>query len=101
KGVEAAILLGSGISVGEPCLVRVLSLCFFSFFTFWVASWKSAREALTSLPLCFTTGFPGSPEGSLPQHLFRASSAAHRSGGSEVLADPCCAFRLSSCEYLH
>src|ERR1019366_4452266 len=44
KGVEAAILLGSGISVGEPCLVRVLSLCFFSFFTFWVTSWKSARE---------------------------------------------------------
>src|SRR5208283_2335194 len=80
KGVETAILLGSGVTAGKPCLERVLSLCFFSFFTFWVTSWKSAREALTSLPLCFTTGFPGSPKGSLPQHLFSTSNAVHRSG---------------------
>jgi len=65
-------------------LERVLSLCFFSFFTFWVTSWKSAREALTSLPLCFTTGFPGSPKGSLPQHLFSTSNAVHRSGDIEL-----------------
>src|SRR5208283_31088 len=83
KGVETAILLGSGVTAGKPCLERVLSLCFFSFFTFWVTSWKSAREALTSLPLCFTTGFPGSPKGSLPQHLFSTSNAVHRSGVRE------------------
>src|SRR5271166_2102539 len=80
NGVEPAILLGSGVTAGGPCLERVLPLCFFSFFTFWVTSWKSAREARTSLPLCFTTGFPGSPEGSLPQSLFSSSNAVHRSG---------------------
>jgi UDP-N-acetylenolpyruvoylglucosamine reductase len=41
---------------------------------------KSAREALTSPPLCFTTGFPGSPKGLLPQNLFNSSIAVHRSG---------------------
>jgi hypothetical protein len=32
-------------------------------------SWKSAREAATLRPLCFTTGFPGSLSGSLLQQL--------------------------------
>src|SRR5208283_3465111 len=85
KGVETAILLGSGVTAGKPCLERVLPLCFFSFFTFWVTSWKSAGEALTSPPLCFTTGFPGSPKGSLPQHLFSTSNAVHRSGLMKVV----------------
>src|SRR5271166_2551572 len=84
NGVEPAILLGSGVTAGGPCLERVLPLCFFSFFTFWVTSWKSAREARTSLPLCFTTGFPGSPEGSLPQSLFSSSNAVHRSGNNNI-----------------
>src|SRR5271166_2473352 len=64
NGVEPAILLGSGVTAGGPCLERVLPLCFFSFFTFWVTSWKSAREARTSLP----------------QSLFSSSNAVHRSG---------------------
>ena len=41
---------------------------------------KSAREAGTSLPLCFTTGFPGFPKGLLPQDLFNSSNAVHRLG---------------------
>jgi hypothetical protein len=41
---------------------------------------ESAREAGTSLPLCFTTGFPGLPKGLLPQDLFNSSNAVHRSG---------------------
>jgi sensor histidine kinase regulating citrate/malate metabolism len=44
------------------------------------ASMESAREAGTSLPLCFTTGFPGLPKGLLPQDLFNSSNAVHRSG---------------------
>src|SRR5271157_5878453 len=79
------------MSAGEPCLARGLPLCFFSFFTFWVTSWKSAREAATSPPLCFTTGFPGSPQGSLPQDLFNSSNAVHRSGDiqpSNILVHP-------------
>jgi hypothetical protein len=36
-------------------------------------SWKSAREGLTSRPLCFTTGFPGAPKGS-PLQLFSICS---------------------------
>jgi hypothetical protein len=40
-------LIGFRISAGKPCWTRDLSLCFLLFFTFWVTSWKSAREALT------------------------------------------------------
>src|ERR1700730_2790517 len=43
-------------------------------------SWKSAREALTSRLLCFTTGFPGSPKGLPPQHFSISSNAVHMSG---------------------
>jgi hypothetical protein len=57
-----------------------LSLCFLLFFTFWVTSWKSAREALTSRLLCFTTRFPGSPKGLPPQHFSISSNAVHMSG---------------------
>jgi hypothetical protein len=46
------IMRGSGNFIGFPDIygkalldARVLWLCFFLFFTFWVASWKSAREA--------------------------------------------------------
>src|SRR6266849_9948709 len=60
--------------------MRDLSLCFFSFFTFWVTSWKSAREANTSRPLCFTTGFPGAPNGPTPQHSSICSNSVHRLG---------------------
>jgi hypothetical protein len=45
---------------------------------------KSAREAATSLPLCFTTGFPGFPKGLLPQDLFNSSNAVHRLGYREL-----------------
>src|SRR5664280_3425573 len=57
-------------------------LCLLSFFTFWVTSWKSAREALTSRLVCFTTGFPGSPKGSFPQHTSVRSNPMHRLGVS-------------------
>src|ERR1700733_8188610 len=57
-------------------------LCFFLFFTFWVTSWKSAREALTSRLLCFTTEFPGSPKGLPPQYFSISSNAVHMSGGT-------------------
>src|SRR5712691_7775465 len=62
------------MSARKPCWMRVLSLCFFLFFTFWVTSWKSAREASTSRLLCFTTGFPGSPMGLPPQHFSFSSN---------------------------
>jgi hypothetical protein len=45
---------------------------------------KSAREAATSPPLCFTTGFPGHPKGLLPQNLFNSSNAVHSSGNNNV-----------------
>src|SRR5229473_3686759 len=64
--------------------MRDLSLCFFSFFTFWVTSWKSAREANTSRPLCFTTGFPGAPNGPTPQHSSICSNSVHRLGESAL-----------------
>src|SRR5580692_7387580 len=43
-------------------------------------SWKSAREALTSPLLCFTTGFPGAPKGSPLQLFPNGSNAVHRCG---------------------
>jgi hypothetical protein len=50
----------------ESLAGRGISLSFFLFFAFWVTSWKSAREANTSRLLCFTTGFPGAPNGPTP-----------------------------------
>src|ERR1700685_462974 len=43
-------------------------------------SWKSAREASTSRLLCFTTGFPGAPNGSSLQPLSNRSNPVHRCG---------------------
>jgi hypothetical protein len=48
-------LLGAGFAAMLLFVVHLLG-----------ASMKSAREAGTSLPLCFTTGFPGFPKGLLP-----------------------------------
>ena len=49
------------------------------FFTLWVTSRKSAREASTS-SLCLTTGSPGSLRGVPPEHFSISSNAVHRSG---------------------
>ncbi|MGA8271047.1 MAG: group II intron maturase-specific domain-containing protein [Candidatus Sulfotelmatobacter sp.] len=46
-------------------------------------SWKSAREALTSRLLCFTTGFPGGPNGSSLQPPSIRSNPVHRCGTSK------------------
>src|SRR5664280_1692107 len=74
------MLLRYGISVRGPSWAGDCTLCLLSFFTFWVTSWKSAREALTSRLVCFTTGFPGSPKGSFPQHTSVRSNPMHRLG---------------------
>jgi hypothetical protein len=75
------IMRGSGNFIGFPDIYgkalldgRSLSLCFFLFFTFWVASWKWAREAFTSRPPCFYNRISRGPKWSNTSpslHLFK------------------------------
>src|ERR1019366_8802776 len=87
------ILLGFGLSRSVPCGARVSSLCCGLRLTIRVAPGNRLTKVRTSRPLCFTTGFPGSPNGPSLQSFLTNSESVHRSG---VTAEPYYAVRQPS-----
>src|SRR5258708_11542497 len=82
KGVAAPILLGSRLSCSDACGARVSSLSCGLRFTIWVTPGNRLTKLRTSWPLCFTTGFPGSPNGVSPQFSPLNSKPVHKLGVS-------------------
>src|ERR1700756_3588774 len=80
KGVAAPILLGPPLSCSDACGVRVSSLSCGLRFTIWVTPGNRLTKLRTSWPLCFTTGFPGSPNGVSPQFSLLNSKPVHKLG---------------------
>src|ERR1700757_2953034 len=80
KGVAAPILLGPRLSCSDACGVRVSSLSCGLRFTIWVTPGNRLTKLRTSWPLCFTTGFPGSPNGVSPQFSLLNSKPVHKLG---------------------
>src|SRR6201998_4903399 len=80
KGVAAPILLGPRLSCSDACGVRVAWLSCGLRFTIWVTPGNRLTKLRTSWPLCFTTGFPGSPNGVSPQFSLLNSKPVHKLG---------------------
>src|ERR1700757_512098 len=86
KGVAAPILLGPRLSCSDACGVRVSSLPCGLRFTIWVTPGNRLTKLRTSWPLCFTTGFPGSPNGVSPQFSLLNSKPVHKLGCIQLQA---------------
>ena len=90
-------LLASVLSRSVPCRARVSSLCCGLRLTIWVAPGNRLTKGQTSRPICFTTGFPGSPNGPSLQSFPINSESVHRSGDMDTYGNgsrPCMVYLI-------